>query len=176
MAEAKKTTKKPPVAADKRKAADDALEARIASRKAAKPVEPSPVAEPLPFVPDTPKATKPVKEKKERKPREAKPKAEATADVKGMVENIAAKAVAKSKKESAALLRGMATRHKAEIKKLNAAHKALLAGLKKAHSASLKSMVPKQDLGAAEKKAYAAGVKAGEKAANKAITAALKGR
>ena len=127
-------------------------------------------------MPDTPKATKPVKEKKERKPREAKPKAEATADVKGMVENIAAKAVAKSKKESAALLRGMATRHKAEIKKLNAAHKALLAGLKKAHSASLKSMVPKQDLGAAEKKAYAAGVKAGEKAANKAITAALKGR
>ena len=178
MAEAKKSAPKksvPTPAADKRKAADDALEARIAARKAAKTVEPTTITEgELPFVPNVeqPKAEKPVKEKKERKAREAKPKAEApAANVSDLVAKIEAKVSAKIEKVHSAQAKAVAKAHAAEVKQLKAEHKAALRTLTATLTSDNKSYVEER-----EKKAYAAGLKAGEKAATKSITAALKGR
>ena len=178
MAEAKKSAPKksvPTPAADKRKAADDALEARIAARKAAKTVEPTTITEgELPFVPNVekPKAEKPVKEKKERKAREAKPKAEApAANVSDLVAKIEAKVSAKIEKVHSAQAKAVAKAHAAEVKQLKAEHKAALKTLTATLTSDNKSYVEER-----EKKAYAAGLKAGEKAATKSITAALKGR
>ena len=181
MAEAKKTTpKKSAPAADKRKAADDALEARIAARKAAKPTEvpqkateSAPTTEAPPFVPDAPKAEKPAKvakEKKAPKPREAKPKAEATA-VSDLVAKIEAKVSAKLEKAHDQQLKATNKNFLAEVKRLNTEHKAALKTLTTTLTSDNKSYVEER-----EKKAFEAGFKAGEKAANKAITAALKGR
>lgn len=174
MAEAKKTpTKKTPVAADKRKAADDALEARIAARKtksSEKAVEASPVAqEEIPFA-ATPAATdhsdpKPVKEKRKAV---RKPKAEPTTggtDVSGLVSKIEARVSAKIEKVHSAQVKAMTKDHAATVKQLKAENKS-----------TIKLMVTKAEHEEQLKKAYEAGVKAGQKAATKAISAALKGR
>lgn len=179
MAEAKKSAPKksvPTPAADKRKAADDALEARIAERKAAKTVEPTTITEgELPFVPNVeqPKVEKPAKEKKERKAREAKPKtgATASANVSDLVAKIEAKVSAKLQKAHATQVKELTKAHAAAIKQLKAEHKAALRTLTATLTSDNKSYVEER-----EKKAYAAGLKAGEKAATKSITAALKGR
>lgn len=173
MAEAKKTTKKTPVAADKRKAADDQLEARIAARKQATTpkVETTPVTitegEALPFVSNVPKAEKPAKEKKVAKPRETKPKTGEmpSANVSDLVAKIEAKVSAKLEKA-----------HKKQLAELAKAHTAEIKQLKAGWNEDRKNLVSKDYLVDQTEKAYAAGVKAGEKAANKAITAALKGR
>ena len=176
MAEAKKTPKKTPVAADKRKAADDALEARIAARKASAPKTETVTiteGEALPFVPDAPKAEKPAKvakEKKVAKPREVKPKAEVPA-VSDLVAKIEAKVSARIEKVHNQQLKATNKNFLAEVKRLNTEHKAALKALAAMLTSDNKSYVEER-----EKKAYAAGFKAGEKAANKAITAALKGR
>lgn len=181
MAEAKKSSNKKAPASEKRKAADDALEARIAQRKAATaPKEPTPVAvaevpaAQLPFEPNVkqPKAEKPVKEKKERKPRTPKAEAPATgSDVSGLVAKIEERVSRRLEKEHKAFITEQEKEHKAEIKQLKADHAAEL----KKRQADAKTSVNSL-LDAETKKAYNTGHKAGYKLANKDITAALKGK
>jgi hypothetical protein len=158
-----------PAAADKRKAADKALDDRIAARKASakKP-------EAAPFVPDPPadleaattkamEASKPAKTKRTPKPRVNK--TEAAVDVSGLVERISEKATKKA-----------ATEHKKNILSITKLHATTMSMLKAQHKSVLKGMVSKEAAAEAEKKAYAAGVKAGAKDSTKGILAALKGR
>ena len=177
-------TKTPkPTAADKRKAADDALNARVKARQdaaAAKKAAPG-TAAPAPVEPaKTPvpweqavaagaqqaaKVEEP-KAKKERKPREAKPKADAApnTDLSAMLEKVRSRAVAVAEKV-----------HNAEIKKLKADHKAELKKQADDHKAILKGTVDKTYHDKETKAAHEAGIKVGEKRAHAAIKAALKG-
>lgn len=156
-------TKTPkPTAADKRKAADDALNARVKARQdaAAKKAAPG-TAAPAPVEPaKTPapweqavatgaqqaaKVEEP-KARKERKPREAKPKAEPDAELADLIKTAQDKAV------------------KAALKKAEEDHKAILKGT-----------VDKTYHDNEVKKAYEAGVADGKKQAIASIKAALKG-
>jgi hypothetical protein len=180
----KKSTKAP--AAEKRAAADKSLEERIAARK----TKSSEKAEAAPFEPNVESqdlikkieasndklgVTKPVVEKAEKPKRVAvrKPKAEAAAPtgVGDIVQKIEARVEAKLTKAHNAVLKAQAAEHKAELKKLKATLNETMKAVGATFNTELKVKVTE-----AEKKAYAAGVKAGEKAATKSITAALKGR
>lgn len=160
MAEAKKN----PTAADKRKAADDALEARIAARKKvtaptveAAPAQPE-VNEAAPFVPDSPKPEKVTKEKKERKPREAvrKPKAEPVT----------------SDNEAGVLIASLREKITSDLTKQ---HEKAFVELAKSHKAELKKMVTEEAAAERERVAYEAGVKDGKRDAIKGLKAAIKG-
>ena len=186
-------TKTPkPTAAEKRKAADDALNARVkarqeaaAAKKDAKPldakaviakVNPLPAAEPTkapaPWEQAVDKGAQQAakveepKAKKERKPREPKPKTDATpsADLSEMLAKVRGKAVAVAEKA-----------HNAEIKKLKAEFKTELKKQANDHKAILKGTVDKTYHDKEVRAAHEAGIKVGEKRAHAAIKAALKG-
>jgi len=188
MAEKKPTTPKP-TAADKRKDADDALNARIKARTdaaAAKKAVPSAkeamaAANPLPPAVATVKApweqavekgaqqavaAEAPKAKKERKPREAKPKVEASSDLSAMLEKVRSKAVAVADKAHAAEIKKLKAEHKAEVKALEAKHKADVVTMVKVGKSTMPIRLDK---------AHEAGIKVGEKRAHAAIKAALKG-
>jgi hypothetical protein len=183
MPEVKSKKSKAPTAenaAARRAAADKSLEERIAARKqksSEKPT-PSPVAvaevpeEQLPFVPNVeqPKAEAPVKEKRKAI---RKPKAEAAAPtgVGDIVAKIEARVSARIEKVHSQQTKALVKDHAATIKQLKAEHKASMKNCTAQMFDARKKLVEE-----AEKKAYAAGLKAGEKAATKSITAALKGR
>ena len=178
MTEAKKA--KTPSKPKTSKTPTDALEKRIAARKAgaeAKPVivttvTTEPKQEELPFVPTVPVAAAPAPAKPEKVKRTPKPKAEKPAqalDLSALVEKISAKATAAAEKK-----------HSAEIKKLEKAHSLALKGLRMVHQGFVrKSQNDTKDAikaaAAVEgKKAYDQGFKEGTKSAHRSITAALK--
>lgn len=182
----KKSTKAP--AAEKRAAADKSLEERIAARK--QKSSEKPVAEGAPFVPNVESqklvekieaknealgVVKPAADKVDKPKRVAvrKPKAEAAAPtgVGDIVAKIEARVSARIEKVHAQQVKSLTKDHATTLKTLKAEHKAEQKIAGASFNAELKAAVQ-----IAEKKAYAAGVKAGEKAATKSITAALKGR
>lgn len=168
-------------AAEKRVANDTALEARIAARKASKPA-PTPKVEVAPFVPDAPKLSEQIaaatdagapkpKAKRVAKPRATKPEKVETIDLSSLVTKIAAKATATAVKK-----------HKKEMGTLIKTHKVAAATAKKQastnakHAKKVQKEAIKQAVAAAEKKAYAAGLKAGAAQSTKGMLAALRGK
>lgn len=166
-------------AADKRKSADEKLEARIAARKATViAVE----GTELPFVSTEPvvaaSAPAPVVVKAKRTPKPRQPKADLS--VSDAVTKIAGKAVAKASKAHKKELGTLIKAHKATVSRLNKSHTADLKAHKVAVNAKLKEITrtakaaQKLAVEVASKRAYAAGVKAGAKQSTKGILAALK--
>jgi SMC interacting uncharacterized protein involved in chromosome segregation len=123
-------------------------------------------------VTDAPKAEAPAKEKRKAV---RKPKAEVATtggdNVGSLVAKIEARVSAKIEKVHAQQVKALTKDHVVTLKTLKAEHKAALKTLTATLTNDNKTYVEER-----EKKAYEAGVKAGEKAATKSITAALKGR
>lgn len=152
---------------NEQKSASQSLEDRIAARRAAAkptPAEEKPKkekkaksvkAEEPPFEPTTAQAEE--KPKKERKPREAKRKVEATP-----TEETEVGSAIEAFRER--IVRDVTKDFEGKIREIE-----------KSHKATLKTMVSVEDANAAAEAAYNKGLADGEKKAQKALRAALKG-
>jgi len=151
--------------------ASDRLEKLIASRKKVTATEPAQEEKALPFEPNvtTPAAEEP--KPKRKAVRKAKAEVAAPTGVGDIVAKIEARVSARIDKVHAQQTKALTKDHAATVKQLKADQKESVKQLIAQNANELKAK-----LAEAEKKAYAAGLKAGEKAATKSITAALKGR